>query len=116
MFALAGLEVLEGLVFYFEPLEADDADELFAVFPDLTLSKSERHAIFLTGKNASLRTSTPGETAWEGRLFFLAGGLFAENSRLFLLCGAAGFDLFLRGFLMRGFRGSIAHITLILLC
>ena len=61
--AVAGLEVFEGLVFHFEPFEVDDADEFIAVFPDLALSKPERHAVFWVARNASLRTSIPGETA-----------------------------------------------------
>ena len=39
MFALAGREVLESLVADFEPFEVDDADEVIADFPDLTLLK-----------------------------------------------------------------------------
>jgi hypothetical protein len=45
MLAFAGLAVLEGFVSHCEPFEADDADEFIAVFPDLALSKFERHAI-----------------------------------------------------------------------
>lgn len=39
MFAPGAGEVGEGLVLHFEALEVDDADELIALFPDLTLSK-----------------------------------------------------------------------------
>ena len=42
-------------------------------------------------------------------LFFLAGSLLAGDDRFFLLGGAVGLGLFLAGFLVVGFRGSISH-------
>ena len=50
-----------------------------------------------------------GETAGEGRLFLLAGGLLAGDGRALLGVGAAGSGLFLAGLLLVGFRGFIAH-------
>jgi hypothetical protein len=43
------------------------------------------------------------------RLLFFAGGLFGRGGLIFLLVGAAGFCLFLRGFLLIRFWGFIAH-------
>jgi len=60
-------------------------------------------------RNPSLRNLTPGETARNEWLFLLANDLLAEHSRLFLLCGAGSFNLFLRGFLLSRLRGFIAH-------
>jgi hypothetical protein len=42
-------------------------------------------------------------------LFFLTGGLFAGDGRLFVGGGTAGFRLFLAGLLLVRFRGSISH-------
>jgi len=47
------------------------------------------------------------ETA--GKWLFFAGGFLGGQSLFLLLVGAAGFDLFLVGFLLVGLRGSIAH-------
>ena len=43
-------------------------------------------------------------------------GLFAGQGRFFLLCSVAGFGLFLRGFLLCRFWGSIAHNSYLFLC
>ena len=72
MFALAGLEVLEGLVSHFEPCEVDDAEEFIAVFPDLTLSKFKRHVFFTGEESVSpgfAQSRTPGWNRSTSRSF-----------------------------------------------
>jgi hypothetical protein len=56
-----------------------------------------------------LRRLTRGETYWTEELLLLARGLLAGDSGFFLLGSGAGFSLFLTGFLLCGFWGSIAH-------
>lgn len=87
----------------------DDSNELIAVFPDLALLKVQCHMVVLVKRNPSLPALIAGETAWDERLFLLACGLFAMHGRFFLFCGAAGFCLFLGGFLIDRLRRFIAH-------
>ena len=47
MSAFTGLEILHHFVSDFQTCELDDADEFIAVFPDLPLSKTERHVSFV---------------------------------------------------------------------
>jgi len=59
-------------------------------------------------RNLSLLIFAPGETASNGGLLFLGGGL-GRHVRAFLGVGAAGFGLFLTGLFLVGFRGFVAH-------
>ena len=52
----------------------------------------------------------PEETAAEEILPLLGGRLFSGYGLIFLLVSAAGFGLLLRGLLLIGFRGFIAHV------
>lgn len=49
------------------------------------------------------------ETADDCRLSFLGRGRFRSYGLLLLLIGTADFGLLLRGFLLVGFRGFVAH-------
>jgi hypothetical protein len=60
-------------------------------------------------RNAFLRNFNSGETSLERRLPVLIACLLGGYGRIFLLCLLACFGLFLRGFLLRGLRGFIAH-------
>jgi len=55
-------------------------------------------------KNLSLLIFASGETASNERLLFLGG-----HGGTFLFAGADGLGLFLRGLLLVGFRGFVAH-------
>jgi len=57
-------------------------------------------------QNLGPNTRDPGPV---GRRLLLVGGLFGGNGLLFALRSGAGFGLFLIGFLLIRFRGSIAH-------
>ena len=100
----AGPEVFYNFISDFEPFEMNDADEFAAVFPDLTLSKFERHEI---EGNPSLRLGSTERRQRE--LLFLAGGLLAGDGRFFAGGGAVGFGTFLAGLLLVRFRGFISH-------
>ena len=60
-------------------------------------------------KSGGVRSFTSETHEGDGWLSCLAGSLLAGHGRLFLLRGVAGFGLFLRGFLLRGLGGFIAH-------
>jgi hypothetical protein len=70
------------------------------------------------GKNLSLPAIGSGETAADGRLLFLVGGLFGRNGQRLLVADAAGLGVFLRGFLLICFRGPVTHnfIPLLSVC
>jgi hypothetical protein len=59
---------------------------------------------------------TSGEAAKTGRLLLFAGGLLRKRGLFFYLVGAAGFELFLRGFLLVRFRRSVTHNIAFVLC
>jgi hypothetical protein len=100
-------EIWHGFVFHFEPFETHDADVFLALFPDLALAQF--HGDVVLAGNLSLLVFVSGETAGNGRLFFIAGGLFGGDCGAFLLAGAAGFGLFLIRFLLVRLWRSIAH-------
>ena len=60
------------------------------------------------GTNLSLRIRIRRDSLADW-LLFLAGGLFVGDGLALLLVGAAGLAVFLRGLLLVGLRGSIAH-------
>ena len=59
--------------------------------------------------NLPLLYFVSGEATTSGRLPFIAGSLLDGDGLFFLLVGAADFGLFLRGFLLVGLWGFIAH-------
>jgi hypothetical protein len=102
MRAFAGLEVVHDLVPDFEALQMNDAEELLATFPNLALSKFLCHAV--AAKGSVSPGFNPGETVGGEALLLLCSSLLANHSGLFLFGRAAGFGLFLAGFLLGGFR------------
>lgn len=102
--AFARLEVLAGFVPDFETFQFDDADELFTLFPHLTLSEFQRHTLLSNMIPPSGLCLIRGETVLTKRLLFLDGSLFAKRSRFLLLRLAVSLGLFLPGLLHSGFR------------
>lgn len=105
MFAFVALEILEDFVTDLQALEMNDTNVFGTVFPDLALLKFERH---LELGKLSLRIESRRDSRI-AELLFLAGGLLAGDRRFFLGGGAAGFGIFLAGFLLGCFGGFISH-------
>ena len=80
------------------------------------MKMNENNSGDVAKKNPSPQILIPRETAEDRRLLFLAGSLLADHSRLLRCGGAAGFGLFLAGFLLICFRGFIAHNFDFLFC
>ena len=100
--ALAGGEVLEGLVFHLEALEMNDLEVKFAGIPNLALLQFH-------GRETPAEHPLPraGEKGISSAL--LLGGLFGGDFLFSLLIGAVGHGLFLgRLFLVR-FGGFVTH-------
>jgi hypothetical protein len=76
--AFAGLEIFQHFIIYLQPFQMDEADKFIAAFPDLALSKFQRHKIL----SLSLLIFASGETRKRYFFFLAAGRFFAARLAL----------------------------------